>query len=172
MGMGDRRNVSFLTTAEFDRLNHACMAVTEGLADTPYLVGSAMQGGDYRDVDVRSILPDDMWDSMFRGRRWFWSLFCSAVSLYLSEVSGLPVDYQAQRMSEANEKFGGKSRNPIGTRARLFAGGGDACPDPDSEGERSRDAREPEFAAAAELEAEELAAGYPIGQTVKRPTED
>lgn len=36
----------------------------------------------------------------------------------------------------------------------------------------SRDAREPEFAAAAELEAEELAAGYPIGQTVKRPTED
>lgn len=36
----------------------------------------------------------------------------------------------------------------------------------------AEDAREPDFAAAAELEAGEQAAGYPIGQTVKRPTED
>lgn len=129
--MSNRRHISYLTTASFARLNHACQAVTEGLGHKPYLVGSAMESAEFRDVDVRSILPDEEWDELFGGRPFFWSLFCLGVSTYLSEVSGLPVDYQAQRMTEANERYGdgrGTSRNPIGSRGRLFAGGGDATP--------------------------------------------
>jgi len=120
------RKVSYLSTAEFCRLNHACLMVTEGLGCVPYLVGSATERDDYRDVDIRSILDDEKWDDLFAGREFFWSLFCLAVSTYLSEVSGLQVDYQCQRQTQANEKFKGR-RNPIGTKGRLFAGGGDAA---------------------------------------------
>lgn len=121
------RAASYLTTASFARLNHACAVVTEALGHKPYLVGSAMETEEYRDVDVRSILPDEEWDELFGGRPFFWSLFCLSVSTYLSQVSGLPVDFQVQRMTEANAKHD-KPRNPIGTRGRLFAGGGDATP--------------------------------------------
>ena len=80
---------------------------------------------DFRDVDLRTILADDEFDALFKDRE-FWSLFCLAVSTYLSQVSGLPIDYQVQRMTQANEKFAGKTRNPMGHGFRLFAGGGDA----------------------------------------------
>jgi hypothetical protein len=44
----------------------------------------------------------------------------------LAQQTGLPVDYQIQRMTEANAKYDGM-RNPIGRR-RTYAGGGDATP--------------------------------------------
>lgn len=131
-----------LTTAEFARLNHACVLVTECFGDPPYLVGAALgyeylsddrmpsdanPRQSYRDVDVRSIISDDEWDRLFNDHSEFWSLFCLSVSTYLSAVSGLPIDYQVQRMTQANEQHP-KPRNPIGTRRRLFAGGGDAQP--------------------------------------------
>ena len=121
------RAVSYLTTAQFDRLNHACLLIAEAFPMHTYLVGSCMETADFRDVDVRTILPDDEFDAIFSGREFFWSVFCHGVSHYLSDVSGLPVDYQVQRMTEANEKYDGM-RNPIGKRSRPFAGGGDATP--------------------------------------------
>lgn len=117
---------SALSTLQFARVNHACVVVYEALGDPPYLVGSATRNEGFRDVDIRSILADDEWDAMFKGKAFFWSLFCLGVSAYLSDVTGLPIDYQAQRMTEANAKFGGLHRNPMGMGARLFAGGGDA----------------------------------------------
>ena len=121
-----KRRVSFLTTAEFARLNHACLLVTEAFGGfTTYLVGSSLQKDDYRDIDVRTILDDDEFDALFKGREFFWSVTCLGIATYLTQVSGLPVDYQSQRRTQANEKFTGV-RNPIGTRARPFAGGGDA----------------------------------------------
>ena len=122
------RKVSFLTTAEFAKLNHASTIVVECFGwGTTYLVGSATQKDSYRDVDIRTVLPDEDFDAMFGGKVFFWSLFCLGVATYLREVTGLPIDYQVQRRTEANENFAGQ-RNPIGTRGRPLAGGGDATP--------------------------------------------
>ena len=93
---------------------------------TTYLVGSATAKDDYRDVDIRTILDDDEFDALFGGREFFWSLTCLGISTYLHEVTGLPVDFQIQRRAEANEKYVAGIRNPIGVRARPYAGGGDA----------------------------------------------
>lgn len=124
-GVSDRR-VSYLSTADFARLNYACVIVTDALGDIPYLVGSSVTKSEFRDVDIRSILADDEFDARFPSEPQ-WALFCWGVSELLSRMTGLTVDYQAQRMSEANAKYDGP-RNPIGTRGRSFAGGGDATP--------------------------------------------
>ena len=124
-----RRN-SHLTTADFARLNHACLPVREAFGfGSCYLVGSAGVGGrvDFRDVDVRVILADEEFDRLFPDEL-PWSLFCLGMTEYLCRVSGLPIDFQVQRRTEANEKYGDKPRNPIGTTERPFAGGGDATP--------------------------------------------
>ena len=39
--------------------------VWEAFGHPPYLVGSAIMGKQWRDVDVRLILPDDEWDALF-----------------------------------------------------------------------------------------------------------
>ena len=51
-----------------------------------------------------------------------------AITAYLHERTGLPVDFQIQRQAEASERFGGGTRNPLGM-GRTFAGGGDGTPE-------------------------------------------
>jgi hypothetical protein len=75
---------------------------------------------------VRQILTDDEFDALFSNEH-FRSLFCLAVSEYLRVVTGLPVDFQVQRMTQANEKHPEGFRHPLGRSARLYAGGGDAA---------------------------------------------
>ncbi|MCX5000903.1 hypothetical protein [Streptomyces longwoodensis] len=78
----------------------------------PYLVGTAAIGKQWRDVDVRLILPDDEFESLFPavdpsrpdGR---WGLLCAAISELARQRTGLPVDFQIQRMSFANERYPG-----------------------------------------------------------------
>lgn len=118
------RPSSYLNTVDFARLNFACLPVWEAFGDT-YLVGSTLETEVWRDVDIRTILPDDEFDAIFGGREHFWSITCLGIATYLRQVTGLPIDYQIQRMTEANAKHTGV-RNPIGTRARPYAGGGDA----------------------------------------------
>lgn len=77
----------------------------------PYLVGSALDRPDYRDVDVRLMLDDEAFDRLE-------SLvsiqaFNLAFSLWGQRATGLPIDFQVQRTTEANEEFQGR-RNPIG----------------------------------------------------------
>lgn len=126
--MKDRSRISFLTTLDFANLNEACKVITEAFGSMPMLVGSVMEDPEYRDVDLRTILDDEEFDAIFGDRQFFWALFCMAVSSHLRSVTGLPVDYQVQRMTEANAKYGGGVRNPFGAKARLFAGGGDGTP--------------------------------------------
>jgi hypothetical protein len=121
------RKVSYLSTADFAKLNHACLLVSEAFGNfTTYLVGSATAKAAYRDVDVRTILDDEEFDAIFAGREFFWSLTCLGITTYLKEMTGLPVDFQIQRRTQANENYEAGTRNPIGKRARPFAGGGDA----------------------------------------------
>lgn len=120
-----------LTTAQSYLLNQACRPVRRAFGCSgPYLVGTAAVGPDFRDVDVRVILHDDDFDALFEEREPLWDLLCMSVSLYLSNATGLPVDFQVQRMTEANEKYDGP-RQALGINAEpanRFAGGGDATP--------------------------------------------
>lgn len=128
--MTDRASrASGLTTVELHLLDQACIPLRRAFGERLYLVGSAGIGGDgsHRDVDVRMIC-DDVYFALICPTRERWEALCLAFSVYLSQYTSLPVDFQVQRMTEANEKHGGKPRNPIGT-GRLFAGGGDATPD-------------------------------------------
>jgi hypothetical protein len=118
-----------LTTAEMHNLDVACRPINRAFeGGPPYLVGTAGLGGaaSYRDVDVRLILDDDEFAAVCPTRA-RWELLCMAISTYLRERTGLPVDFQIQRTREANERFGDKPRNPVGM-GRTFAGGGDATP--------------------------------------------
>ena len=129
-----KNRTDLLTTSEMYRLDQACELITRAFGDEcPYLVGTAGLGGadSYRDVDVRLMLDDDEFAAACPTRE-RWELLCVAIGAYLSERTGLPVDFQVQRTAEANERFGGRPRNPLGMggeAARIFAGGGDATPD-------------------------------------------
>jgi hypothetical protein len=120
----------YLSTLELHELDEACAPFLSAFGTHPYLVGSASQRDDFRDVDVRLILADDEYDALFAERKGLWALLSRLGSTYLRARTGLPVDFQVQRQSEANAKFGdlGKTpRNPLGSRSLLeFAGGGDA----------------------------------------------
>lgn len=117
---------SGLTTLELHVLDVACRPIWAAFGGT-YLVGTAQTGGPFRDVDVRTILYDDDFDRMFGGEggKAVWSLFCLSVALMLAQQTGLPIDYQVQRMTEANAKYDGR-RNALGMGGRVYAGGGDA----------------------------------------------
>jgi hypothetical protein len=119
---------SGLTTLELHTLDMACISVRSAFGwGSTYLVGTAQRGdGSYRDVDVRTILDDDEFDRLFGdGNGALWELVCLTVGYFLRAQTGLPVDYQIQRMTEANERYSDGFRNPIGT-GRVYAGGGDA----------------------------------------------
>lgn len=130
-----KRRKCGLTTLELHLLDQACQPVWHGFgsgnAGSVYLVGTAQTGGEYRDVDVRVILPDDEFDALFcaegRNGEALWSLLCVAIGRMLAEQTGLPVDFQIQRMTEANETYEGE-RNPLGAGHRHYAGRGDATP--------------------------------------------
>jgi hypothetical protein len=110
-------------------LDTACQVISRAFrGGPPYLVGTAGVGGadSYRDVDVRLMLDDEEFAEVCPTRE-RWELLCVAISTYLRDRTGLPVDFQLQRIREANERFGDRPRNPVGT-GRIFAGGGDATP--------------------------------------------
>lgn len=125
-----RKRSSYLSTLELHELDEACGPFLAAFGTHPYLVGSVEQRPDFRDVDVRLILADDEFDALFAERKGLWALLSRLGSTYLRAKTGLPVDFQIQRQSEANEKFGNLAatpRNPLGSRSLLdFAGGGDA----------------------------------------------
>lgn len=126
--MADGRKCG-LTTSDLYALDLACTALHDALRalDGPagvYLVGTAASSPTYRDVDVRAIVNDDAFDAMFPSIDW-WSVVCHAIGAHLKAVTGLPIDFQVQRMTQANDKHPGP-RNPLGMGARWLAGGGDA----------------------------------------------
>lgn len=87
--------------------------INDAFGHLPYLVGTASVGKQWRDVDVRLILPDDEFDALFPpvGPGQFpdglWSLLCAAISELAKARTGLPVDFQIQRQSYANDRFSG-----------------------------------------------------------------
>lgn len=122
-----RTRTDLLTTVQLYNLDVACQPIYEAFGARPYLVGSAGVGDSaaYRDVDVRLMLHEEQFDLVCPTRE-RWELLCLAISTYLSERTGLPVDFQIQRTDAANT-YHAKPRNPLGC-GRIFAGGGDGTP--------------------------------------------
>lgn len=79
--------------------------------EMPYLVGSALERVDFRDVDVRVILDDDEWHTLAEAVQV--DDLNLAISLWGQQVTGLPIDFQVQMQTEANVNFPGR-RHPIG----------------------------------------------------------
>lgn len=104
----------YLPAPIYRNLDRACVQIRQAFG-TPYLVGSATQRPDYRDVDVRVILFDDEFVQLFPGRadakarmesNMRWSIVCSLVSQHLSQITGLSIDFQIQSMTQANADKG------------------------------------------------------------------
>jgi hypothetical protein len=92
------------------RLLHEWAASMRHSLAVPHLVGSALTTADYRDVDVRVILPDDRVQLLEQlvavadlNLAW---------SLWGQKVTGLPIDFQVQSETEAAEHEG--TRHPLG----------------------------------------------------------
>jgi hypothetical protein len=111
-------------------LEMACQQVAAAFKDEEnfgglYVVGSVLERPDWRDVDVRFIMADEQFSREFpsagkisEGRWEFdpkWLLLTTTISAFLSSASGLPVDFQFQPQSHANERHRGL-RNAIGLR--------------------------------------------------------
>ncbi len=131
-----RARATFVDTYTLQRLDLAVRPIVLAFGKHPYLVGSANAKADYRDVDIRLILPNDEFDALF-GRRdgekaadtagqRVWAFLCYSTTAWLRAETGLPIDFQVQRQTEANKKYGGEFRNPLGVRGINFAGFGDA----------------------------------------------
>lgn len=92
-------------------LNEFGSQVWSAFGEVPYLVGSALTGKQWRDVDVRLILSDKTYASMKLGspndqhRNAKWVALCMAFSLLGKHMTGLPIDFQIQQASHANKLF-------------------------------------------------------------------
>lgn len=87
-----------------------------------YLVGSALEHANWRDIDVRMIMADEDFHALFptadmrngqyqRNPRWM--LLTTALSERLRASSGLPIDFQIQPATDANERHKGR-RDALG----------------------------------------------------------
>lgn len=121
-----KQRANYVPAPHFFALNHACVVVNRAFDGFGcYLVGSSLERRDYRDVDVRFIMSDEAFDRLFRvepknadtgAAGWMnplWSLMCTSISLWMRNVTGLPVDFQIQRQTQANERHQG-TRSALG----------------------------------------------------------
>lgn len=87
-----------------------------------YQVGSSLEGPGWRDVDVRMIMDDGAFAALFpdAADHWEhderWLLMTVALSERLSRLTGLPIDFQFQPRTHANDRFRGRPRNALGLR--------------------------------------------------------
>lgn len=102
-----------LQQTELLDLNAWGSQVYDMLKETPYLVGSALTTKDWRDVDVRLILDDPSFDNL--GDMMDVERFNYVMSLWGQHATCLPVDFQVQRMSEANERYS-ERRHALGIK--------------------------------------------------------
>lgn len=108
--------MSALSPRQMFLLDEACRPIAEAFDEAPYLVGTAVSRRAYRDVDVRLILDDETYARLVEvvdtPLREFLGL---AIGEYLAARTGLPIDFQIQQQTAANEAHPW-SRNPLGMR--------------------------------------------------------
>lgn len=126
---------NYIGVPESYLLDQAASVVNHAFRDVCYLVGSATKGKTYRDVDVRLIMLDGKFDTLFGTESYshnpFWVLLTTSISSWFQERTGLPVDFQIQRMTDANSRYGsntGNIRHPLGLMGRTWGEGEDQAP--------------------------------------------
>jgi hypothetical protein len=81
--------------------------------EMPYIVGSCLERKDYRDVDVRMIMEDTAYERL--ANRMNVPRLNHVVSMWGQRATGLPIDFQVQQRTAANEKYPGVGRrHPLG----------------------------------------------------------
>lgn len=120
-----RRKASYVGAPAIFALTAACQDINRAFGGFGcYLVGSSLERPDWRDIDVRFIMSDEEFLAEFPGAQhdgkphhWEqdpkWILLTVSISERLSKVSGLPVDFQFQPQTHANERHKGP-RNALG----------------------------------------------------------
>jgi hypothetical protein len=102
--------------------------VWDAFGTPPYLVGSALEGKEWRDVDVRLILPDSDYERMFGEPAWVeracgrWAALCMAFSALGCRMTGLPIDFQIQMRTRANDTYRGCRRQALGVVSNRVRG--------------------------------------------------
>ncbi|HZU00836.1 MAG TPA: hypothetical protein VFA10_14310 [Ktedonobacteraceae bacterium] len=93
-----------------------------------YHVGSSVFGKSWRDVDVRVLLPDEEYEAMGLGdpanphANAKWVSLVLAYSALGKAMTGLPIDFQIQQQSYANERYSQNEkhvRSALGVFSRL-----------------------------------------------------
>lgn len=87
--------------------------VADYFGDVAYHVGSSLERKDWRDVDVRVILPDGEFEQMFgRNQSAETNRKLAAITLAFAalgkQMTGLPIDFQVQTASHANSRYPGR----------------------------------------------------------------
>jgi len=90
-------------------LNKFGVIIRDYFGHVPYHVGSSLNSKDWRDVDVRLILPDDECEAMFGDQPNFtnpkWAAIVLAFCALGKEMTGLPIDFQIQPQTWANKTY-------------------------------------------------------------------
>ena len=98
--------------------------VWDAFGTPPYLVGSATHSKEWRDVDVRLILDDEVYDEMFgrpRNPDDKRAAFELAFSFLGERLTGLPIDFQIQQTTHANEHYPHQERHALGIEEKRYA---------------------------------------------------
>lgn len=107
-----RRRSCYLSVDSYTRLELVMTGIAKAVGAMPYLVGSCLTRPDYRDVDIRVPIEDDVltakFDSYAEQR-----IVQSAMSQYLSAATGLLIDFQWQTLTEYRSYAAGTGR-PLG----------------------------------------------------------
>lgn len=96
------------------QLHHFGAVLFDAFGHVAYQVGSSLQTTEWRDVDVRLILPDDEYERLFGdpARDWAsarWRAHVLAFSALGRSMTGLPIDFQIQQQTHANKYEGERS---------------------------------------------------------------
>lgn len=101
--------------------------VRDYFGHVPYHVGSSLKSKQWRDVDVRLILPDDEFterfgDNQSAGTNPILSAITLAFSALGSQMTGLPIDFQIQTTTHANEAYPGMRSALLESRPSTCSG--------------------------------------------------
>jgi hypothetical protein len=112
---------TYLSPPDYNRLNWACQPIAEAFGELPYLVGSVLTRPDYRDIDIRLILDDDVFMRLLNSDGRLYTvrkLLNTALSDLIASAANAPkpIDFQIQSMTEANAPEHNGARNPLGVR--------------------------------------------------------
>jgi hypothetical protein len=106
------------------KLGWFARVVHEFFGEYPFHVGSSLKcslglAESWRDVDVRLILPDEHFDALFgeltepRCLNLKWNAACLAFNALGKDITALYIDFQIDRMTEANEDYGDEPRSAL-----------------------------------------------------------